>query len=111
MRGLYDFVSDRYEKRQRIWPRAAIEARWLADLIPVCCADLRRAWSPELTISDASLSGYTVGSRSMSDTQVALLGRQLERLRFRAAGRRHRSLDRPRSALGILWRTWTPSRL
>lgn len=67
-----------------------MEARWIASLLPVFYADLRRPWSPEVTISDASLSGYAVGARALATPYVAALGRQPEGLRFRAVQPRPR---------------------
>ena len=47
LRGLYDFVSSRYDQRQRLWPVAAKEASWLAVLLPLCVSDLRVLGTPK----------------------------------------------------------------
>lgn len=67
MRNLYDFIQFSYGRRSRLWSSAASEAGAISNLLGVCFADLRKPWSPEVTCSDASLSGIAVSS-TVTDT-------------------------------------------
>ncbi|CAE7480442.1 ANK1 [Symbiodinium natans] len=84
MRSLYDFIQRSYRARRRLWPSAAREAEWIANLLPVCHANLRRVWSEVPTASDASLSGIAVCSRHAGVEQVSEIGRCKEAWRFKA---------------------------
>ena len=83
MRSLYDFVQTSYRARRRLWRSAAGEAGWVASLLQVCHADLRRCWDDQVTSSDASLSGMAVSCRLARSEEVARLSRQHEGWRFK----------------------------
>ena len=83
MRSLYDYVQATYRARRRLWKSAAREAGWVASLLKICHADLRRRWDDQVTSSDASLSGMAVSCRLADREQVARLSRQQEQWRFK----------------------------
>ena len=83
--ALYSFAQRMKGRRARLWPSAAQEARWIATLLPLVCSDLRMPWSAQLTMSDASLTGFAVCSSRASPEVCAGLGRQAERARYRVA--------------------------
>ena len=83
MRNFYDFVQHSYKQKQRLWRSAAREAAWVAKLLTICHANLRRPWSDQ-GASDASLSGVAVCTREAQVTEVAGIARQKESWRFKA---------------------------
>ena len=96
-RRLYDFVQYAGHRKCRLWTGAAVEAKWLATLLPLCSADLRKQISSVATASDASLSGIAVCSKQ-SNIET-LLGMSSTRESWRYKGRE--PSNRPRSqALG-----------
>ena len=82
-RHLYDFVRVNYDRRVRLWPEAAREAKWAAWLLRLCSADLRRKWDEENTSSDASLSGIAVCKRSLDVDTIKEVGKYKEVWRFK----------------------------
>ena len=84
IRSLCDFAFHCRLVRTRLWGSACREAWLLAVLLPLVEAPLRLPWSPEVYLSDASLSGIAVGCASFENNQVALVGNRRERARFRA---------------------------
>ena len=98
-RRLYDFVQYAGQSRRRLWAVAAVEARWIGELLSLSTADLRRVPSTQLTSSDASLSGIAVCSKQESLSTVLALGSFKEGWRFKGRN----PADRPRQrALGRL---------
>ena len=91
-RRLYDFVQYAGHSRRRLWAVAAVEARWIGELLSLSTADLRRVPSTQLTSSDASLSGIAVCSKQESITTVIELGSFKEGWRFKGRN----PADRPR---------------
>ena len=83
MRSLYDFVQSSYRSRQRLWRSAAREAGWIADLLRVCHADLRKRWDDQVTSFDASLSGMAVSCSHADPKEAAQLARLREGWRFK----------------------------
>ena len=83
-RSLYDFLFASYNKRQKLWPSAAREARWCSHVLKLCSVDLRRNWSTSVTASDASLSGIAVCSRTLSEAVQTRLGDQREPWRYKS---------------------------
>ena len=82
-RHLYDFARVNYDRRVRLWPEAAREAKWAAWLLRLCSADLRRKWDEEITSSDASLSGIAVSKRSLDVDTIKEVGKYKEVWRFK----------------------------
>ena len=82
-RHLYDFARVNYDRRVRLWPEAAREAKWAAWLLRLCSADLRRKWDEEITSSDASLSGIAVCKRSLDVDTIKEVGKYKEVWRFK----------------------------
>ncbi|CAK9105668.1 unnamed protein product [Durusdinium trenchii] len=95
---LYAFVQQA-NGRCRLWCSAAVEARWIGELLPLCATDLRKQTSALLTASDASLSGIAVCTRLADEQSVRTLGSYRERWRFKGRN----PVNRPRqNALGVL---------
>ena len=67
LRALYDFAYAMY-----------------ARLFKLCSVDLRRAWSSDVTASDASLSGIAVCRRSLSAEMQSELGNNKEIWRYKS---------------------------
>ena len=84
-RALYDFVRHDYTGRTKLWATAAREARWAANLMKLCSADLTRQWDGEITCSDASLSGIAVCKRSLDAQTCESIGSVREVWRYKAA--------------------------
>lgn len=82
-RRLYDFVTYAGHRRCRLWTGAAVEARWLRDLLPLVSADLRKPLSGVLTASDASLSGIAVCSRDVQLEDIQSLIKTKEAWRYK----------------------------
>ena len=82
-RRLYDFVTYAGHRRCRLWAGAAVEARWLRDLLPLVSADLRKPLSGVLTASDASLSGIAVCSRDVQLEDIHSLIKTKEAWRYK----------------------------
>ena len=82
-RHLYDFARVNYDRRVRLWPEAAREAKWAAWLLRLCSADLRRKWDEEITSSDASLSGIAVCKLSLDVDTIKEVGKYKEVWRFK----------------------------
>lgn len=98
-RRLYDFVQYAGNRKCRLWATAAIEARWIGELLTLSVADLRRVPSTLLTSLDASLSGIAVCSKQEDLDIVTSLGSFKEGWRFKGRN----PADRPRQqALGQL---------
>ena len=97
-RHLYDFSRSNYDRRVRLWPEAAREARWAAWLLRLCSADLRKSWDSEITASDASLSGIAVCKRSLPVHDIDTMGKYKEVWRFKVKHPKERPRDQ---ALGI----------
>lgn len=83
-RSSYDFVQASYHRPTRLWRSVAKEAEWAANLLHICCADLKREWSETVTASDASLSGIAVCARGAAKEQISELGSIPESWRFRS---------------------------
>jgi hypothetical protein len=81
-RRLYDFVQSGCPPRKLSFSEAR-ECRILAGLVPLLVADLRRPWSPTITASDASPSGWGVCERVLNPGVAQLHGRWQERWRYR----------------------------
>ncbi|CAK9091846.1 Putative surface protein bspA-like (TvBspA-like-625) [Durusdinium trenchii] len=95
---LYAFVQQA-NGRCRLWCSAAVEARWIGELLPLCATDLRKQTSALLTASDASLSGIAVCTRLADEQSVRTIGSYRERWRFKGRN----PVNRPRqNALGVL---------
>ncbi|CAK9056858.1 unnamed protein product [Durusdinium trenchii] len=95
---LYAFVQQA-NGRCRLWCSAAVEARWIGELLPLCATDLRKQTSALLTASDASLSGVAVCTRLADEQSVKTIGSYRERWRFKGRN----PVNRPRqNALGVL---------
>ena len=95
---LYAFVQQA-NGRCRLWCSAAVEARWIGELLPLCATDLRKQTSALLTASDASLSGIAVCTRLADEQSVKTIGSYRERWRFKGRN----PVNRPRqNALGVL---------
>ena len=60
----YDFVPYAGHRKCRLWTGAAVEAKWMATLLPLCSADRRKQLSSVSAASDASLSGIAVCAKS-----------------------------------------------
>ena len=84
LRALYDFAYAMYDRRQKLWPSAIKDARWCSRLFKLCSVDLRRAWSSDVTASDASLSGIAVCRRSLSAEMQSELGNNKEIWRYKS---------------------------
>ena len=54
-------------------------------MLHVCYADLKRPWSPEISCSDASLSGIAVGHLEVDTETVSSIGRQWEMWRYKGS--------------------------
>ena len=93
-RGLYDFVQLASDRKCRLWVSAARQARWIAHLLPLCRADLRKTFSDTLTASDASLSGIAVCTSQDKHNAVLSMGRVRESWRYKVRN----SGSRPRRA-------------
>ena len=81
-RRLYDFVE--HTSRPRHLNR--LEKQEVANfigIIPLLFSDMRRPWSPTLTATDASPTGYGVCERHISAQQSQSLGEWSERWRFK----------------------------
>lgn len=83
-RGLYDFAYSCYDRRVKLWPVAAKEARWAANLLKLCQADLKKTWSRQVTSSDASLSGIAVCKRDMEPAEQSIIGGMKEHWRYKS---------------------------
>ncbi|CAL1154679.1 unnamed protein product [Cladocopium goreaui] len=83
-RGLYDFAYSCYDRRAKLWPVAAKEARWAANLLKLCQADLKKTWSRQVTSSDASLSGIAVCKRDMEPAEQSIIGGIKEHWRYKS---------------------------
>ncbi|CAK9009883.1 Ankyrin-1 [Durusdinium trenchii] len=81
-RHLYAFVQQA-NGRCRLWCSAAVEARWIGELLPLCATDLRKQTSALLSASDASLSGIAVCTRTLDEQTVRAIGSYRERWRFK----------------------------
>lgn len=81
-RRLYDFVQSGCPPRKLSFSEAR-ECRIFAGLVPLLVADLRRPWSPTITASDASPSGWGVCERVLNPGVAQLHGRWQERWRYR----------------------------
>ena len=82
-RALYDFVEACDGKPRRLWPSAAYEVTIMIGLLPLIVSDMSAPWSPTLTATDASSTGYGVCTRDVAHEQAAELGRWSERWRYR----------------------------
>lgn len=71
---LYAFVQHAKDGKRRLWASAAVEAKWIGQLLPLCSADLRKQTSTLLTAWDASLSGIAVCVRETEKTTVEQIG-------------------------------------
>ena len=83
-RGLYDFAYSCYDRRVKLWPVAAKEARWAANLLKLCQVDLKKTWSRQVTSSDASLSGIAVCKRDMEPSEQSIIGNIKEHWRYKS---------------------------
>ena len=83
LRQLYEFVQHSNQVQTRLWPEAAMEAGWLLAIIPFCFASMKAEWNPLISISDASLLGFAVGSLPADAAVAASLGVVRERDRYR----------------------------
>ena len=96
--AVYKFIDISYAKRQPLWPSVRREFRWCWALLPLAVAKMDREWHSTVHTYDASPSGYGVVSCEFSPHDVAKVGRQREKYRFRGI---HAKQTGPRSdALG-----------
>jgi len=78
-----ELVSEYIKVLEREWEAVALEARALAGVLPLVFARLDRPWSPVITMSDASLSGWAFGHKSLGAAAIQEVGRVPERNRYR----------------------------
>ena len=82
-RRLYDFIQYAGQRKCRLWTGAAVEAKWLATLLPLCSADLRKQLSGTVTASDASLSGIAVCSKNVEIDDIKSMSSVRENWRYK----------------------------
>eukprot|EP00435_Cladocopium_sp_Y103_P068559 s1270_g31.t1 len=81
-RRLYDFVSSCSSPR-RLTHLECMECKVFSGILPLLFADLRRPWSEEVHITDASPTGFGICSRSIDPQLSQDIGKWNERLRFK----------------------------
>ncbi|CAE7434980.1 unnamed protein product [Symbiodinium sp. KB8] len=88
-RNSYVFVAQCYTKRTRLWVSVAREMFLFRSLMVLGEANVMAQWSPDMFCTDASLSGYAVMSRRLSQEMPLSVRGFDERWRFkRASGSR-----------------------
>ena len=81
-RRLYDCVSSNCKPR-KLTALESMECEIFSGLVPLLFADLRRPWSTDVHITDASPSGFGICQRQLDESQVRAMGQWSERLRFK----------------------------
>jgi hypothetical protein len=81
-RRLYDFVSSCSSPR-RLTHLECMECKIFSGILPLLFADLRKPWSEEVHITDASPTGFGICSRSLDPQLSQDIGKWNERLRFK----------------------------
>eukprot|EP00438_Fugacium_kawagutii_P033140 Skav227543 [mRNA] locus=scaffold2241:169914:174596:- [translate_table: standard] len=81
-RRLYDFVSSGSRPR-RLTAAESMECKIFSGLVPFLFADLRRPWSEDVHVTDASPDGFGICHRQVDSETVQAVGRWNERLRFK----------------------------
>ena len=82
-RACYEFINQQYKQACKVWPSVAKEIRWIRVLLPLSSAELRRPWSSQVTMSDASLSGFAVAQTTWEEKDARAVARRSERSRYR----------------------------
>ena len=72
LRYCYTLIRESYSCRQTSWRLVARELEIFRCLMPLCAADLRSWWDPDIFCADAS-------RRTLSPDQVGEIGREAER--------------------------------
>ena len=83
---VYRFIQAHYSKPTPLWETAREELRAFKGLMIFLHADWCRGWNNYVVATDASMTGYGVVSSIWQDSDVAAVGRELERGRFRKLG-------------------------
>ena len=92
-RSVYDFRTAHYKAPYRLSRSAADECKNAAALLLVCHCDHRLEWCPDITVSDASLSGTAVSSLDCSADMVRKIGKCREMWRFKSKDPLNRARD------------------
>eukprot|EP00971_Amphidinium_carterae_P349654 6491135-Amphidinium_carterae.1 len=79
--AVYAFITKNYHVEQVLWASVRRELTLLEALLPLLWVDLRRSWSPDVRMCDASPQGYGVVRATCDATLVRQAGRVSERWR------------------------------
>eukprot|EP00439_Symbiodinium_sp_Y106_P036841 s1194_g4.t1 len=84
--AVYRYISAHYFKPAVLWESVREELTVFRGLMIFLHADWGRPWNTYVTATDSSLEGYGVVSSQWLQHEVANVGRNLERARFRKLG-------------------------
>ncbi|CAK0907614.1 unnamed protein product, partial [Prorocentrum cordatum] len=80
--GCYTFAQCHYLQPRRLWRTAAEEPRAAAALLPFARANMRRPWTSEVEVFDASLAGCGIMTATLPKDVVSEIGKVDERWRY-----------------------------
>ena len=83
LRATYCFINKEYANPHRPWPAVRRELSWMQRLLPMLTCDVRRHWSSEVLMYDASPWGVGICRAHALPDVVASVGRYSERWRFK----------------------------
>eukprot|EP00971_Amphidinium_carterae_P341870 6480919-Amphidinium_carterae.2 len=79
--AVYPFISKHYHVEQVLWPSVRRELGLLEALLPLLWVDMRRGWSEDVRMCDASPEGYGVVKATCREELVRQAGKTSERWR------------------------------
>ena len=82
-RACFDFISQGFKQRRRLWPAVLRELRWARDTLFFVQSPLRRPWSRDVQAIDASPWGAGVVAKQFDVDDVEFHGRYRERWRYK----------------------------
>ena len=91
LRHSYTFIEQCYKQKVRLWKSVANEIWLFRALMPLGTADVFAEWDPQPLCTDACLSGYAVMEGDHTSAELAVIGRQDERWRFKLDGGQRRA--------------------
>ena len=97
----YRYIRTHYDYPSSLWMSVKEELQAFRNLMIYLHADWTRPWNTYVTASDASLTGYGIVSSVWDSSEVSMVGRCLERGRFRKRGS-HSARDSALTAAGFV---------
>eukprot|EP00971_Amphidinium_carterae_P082942 1640877-Amphidinium_carterae.1 len=76
--AVYPFITKNYHVKQPLWPSVRRELSLLEAVLPLLWADLRRPWSRDVRMCNASPEGYGIVKATCDSELVRRAGRMSE---------------------------------